>query len=111
MALVAFTLAMLAVLTFVSARFAVVHRIPLPRSTDSLKDRSQELIERFGFRDTPVDTAYGWDLNHEYLNYARPKQAAADLWPALASGRTRTATFWYRTSPAMLVPFYSNLRK
>jgi Protein kinase domain len=107
-ALVAFTLAMLAVLTFVSVRFAVVHRIPLPRSTDSLKDRAQELIERFGFRDAPADTAYGWDLNREYLSYARPKQAAADLWPALASGRTRTATFWYRTSPTMLVPSYSN---
>jgi serine/threonine-protein kinase len=109
-ALVAFTLAMLALLTFVSVRFAVVHRIPLPRSTDSLKDRAQELIERFGFRDAPVDTAYGWDLNREYLSYARPKQGTADPWPALASGRTRTATFWYRTSPAMLVPSYSNTR-
>ena len=61
-ALVAFTLAMLAALTILSDRFSVVHRIPLPRSTDSLKDRAQELVERVGYREPPVDTAYGWEL-------------------------------------------------
>jgi len=106
--LVAFTLAMLAVLTMLSGRFAVFHRIPLPRSTDSLKDRAQELIERLGYTDSPADTAYAWDLNIEYLQWARPGQATPNPWPALSSGRTQTALFWYRTSPAPLQPSYSN---
>jgi len=108
--LVAFTVAMLAALTMLSDRFSVVHRIPLPRSTDSLKDRAQELVERAGYREPPVDTAYGWDLGAEYLTYARTKGSRNDALAALASGRTRTALFWYRTSPATLVPSASNSR-
>jgi serine/threonine-protein kinase len=107
--LVVFTLAMLTLLTLASDRFAIINRVPLPRSSDSLNDRAQELIERFGYGDAPVDTARGWVLDREYLGYARA-QAGADPWPALSSGRTRTALFWYRTSPAPLVPSADNNR-
>src|SRR3954464_1070904 len=65
--LVAFTLLMLALLTLASDRFAIVHRIPLPRSNDSLTDRAQELIERFGYTDAPADTVRGWNFDTEYL--------------------------------------------
>src|SRR5471030_2390400 len=52
--LVLFTLVMLALLVVQSQRFSVIHRIPFPRSSDSLNDRAQELIERFGYRDAPA---------------------------------------------------------
>ena len=48
LSLVAFTLLMLAVLTLLSERYSIVHRIPLPKSIDSLTDRAQELLERIG---------------------------------------------------------------
>ena len=109
-ALVAFTVAMLAALTMLSDRFSVLHRIPLPRSTDSLKDRAQELVERAGYREPPVDTAYGWDMGADYLTYERAHGNRDKTLAGLASGRTRTALFWYRTSPATLVPSDSNNR-
>src|SRR3954447_334096 len=108
-ALVGFTLVMLALLTFASDRFAVVNRIPLPRSNDSLNDRAQELIERFGYPDVPADSARGWNLDTEYLSSARGS-AGTRPWPALSSGRTRTAIFWYRTSPAALITSASSIR-
>ena len=46
----------------------------------------------------------------EYLTYARTKGNRDDALAALASGRTRTALFWYRTSPATLVPSDSSNR-
>jgi serine/threonine-protein kinase len=98
-----FTILMLGLLTVLSERFSVIHRVPFPRSTDSLRDRAQELIEQFGYRDAPYDTAAGWELNREYLSSVRREPGVED-WPALSSGRTRTASFWYRTSPATLVP-------
>jgi hypothetical protein len=107
--LVAFTAVMLALLTAASDRFDVMNRIPLPRSSDSLNDRAQELIERFGYRDVPVDSARGWTLNREYLAYARA-QAGSRPWPALESGRTRTALFWYRTSNGPLHASADNAR-
>jgi len=107
-ALVVFTLVMLTVLTLTSERIAIIHRVPFPRSNDSLGDRAQELIERFGYRQTPRDTASGWSLDRDYLGYARTQSGTP--WPALESGRTRTALFWYRTSPAPLVASNSNSR-
>ncbi|PYQ97254.1 MAG: hypothetical protein DMF96_15375 [Acidobacteria bacterium] len=109
-ALVAFTVAMLGALTMLSDRFSVVHQIPMPRSSDSLKDRAQEIVERAGYREPPVDTEYGWDVGSEYLTYARSTWNRDQTLAALASGRTRTALFWYRTSPATLVPSASNNR-
>src|SRR5207237_1346742 len=110
LALVAFTIVMLATMATLSQRFSVLHRIPLPRSTDSLADRSQELIERFGYREAPIDAALGWAFDREYLDYARRHDRTADPWQALPSGRTGTLTFWYRTSPAPIVPLADNLR-
>jgi serine/threonine protein kinase len=107
--LVAFTLIMLTLLTLASDRFQILNRIPLPRSNDSLNDRAQELIERFGYRDAPMDTARGWALNREYLIYARAEKGATP-WPAIESGRTRTALFWYRTSPSPLIASADNSR-
>jgi protein kinase-like protein len=107
--LVAFTLMMLTMLTLASDRFATFNRIPLPRSGDSLTDRAQDLIEQFGYRDAPRDTARGWTLDREYLSYARG-QGGPTPWPALESGRTRTVLFWYRTSPAPLIPSSDNNR-
>src|SRR5213078_2142832 len=60
--LVAFALLMLTLLTLASDR-SIMNRVPLPRSNDSLNDRAQELIERFGYRDAPADTARGWTLD------------------------------------------------
>ncbi len=106
--LVAFTMVMLAVLTAISQRFAVVHRVPMPKSIDALTDRAQELLERVGYRDTPFDTARGWTFDRAYLRYAAVR-GDADPAAALGTGRTGTLTFWYRTSPAAIEPWQSNL--
>ena len=104
LALVAFTIVMLAVLAVLGQRFAVLHRIPLPRSTDSLHDRAQEIIERLGYREPPYDTAQGWSFSREYLGHA-----VDDAWPALSTGRTGTLTYWYRTSPVLIFSSSNNL--
>ena len=107
-ALVAFTVAMLAALTVLSQRSSVVHRIPLPKSIDSLTDRAQELLERIGYAEAPYDTARGWSFNREYLNYAALNRVA-DPSRILATGRTASLVFWYRTSSARIVPITTNL--
>jgi hypothetical protein len=110
LALVAFTFAMLTALSIASDRFAVINRIPFPRTSDSLGDRAQDLVERLGYVDAPADTARGWVLDRDYLTYARPETAGGRPWPAIESGRSRTALFWYRTSPVPLVPSWNTTR-
>jgi serine/threonine-protein kinase len=101
LAMLAFTLTMLALLAAVSQRFAVVHRIPMPRSIDSLRDRAQEIAERLGYREPPLDTVHGWSFNREYFSYVgRVPNRDDSAWSALSTARTSTLTFWYRTSPS-----------
>src|SRR5262249_20573337 len=110
LALVRFTIAMVGVLAIVSERYNVVHRVPLPRSTDSLKDRAQETLERIGYPDPPADAVWGWSpFSRAYLADPNRARAADDQWPALASGRTGTAGFWSRTSPLTMVPSFAQM--
>src|SRR5476649_2296147 len=81
--LVAFTLLMLVLLTLASDRYAVINRIPFPRSSDSLNDRAQELIERFGYPDAPYDAVQGWFFNYQYILWTRGERTGADLRAAL----------------------------
>jgi serine/threonine protein kinase len=108
LALVGVTLAMLVGLAIVSQRLSIIQRIPFPRSTDALRDRAQETIERLGYPESPYDSTYAWALSREYINYASSRNSAADPWTALPSGRTGTATFWYRTGPVPLVSSTNN---
>jgi hypothetical protein len=112
LSLVAFTLIMLTALTVLAQRYSAINRVPLPRSTDSLTDRAKELVERFGYHDPPADADYGWDYDEDFLHYGDSHRAMprADPWQALASGGTQTVYFWYRTSPALLVPSYNKNR-
>jgi serine/threonine-protein kinase len=70
---------------------------------------AQELSEKLGYHEPPADTARGWALDSEYLAAARAERGGTP-WPALESGRTRTALFWYRTSPATLIASASSNR-
>jgi len=108
--LVAFTIVMVGVLAVLSDRFNVVHRLPLARSADSLKDRAQEILERIGYPDPPADAVWGWSsFSRVYLEREDRRRTSTDPWPDLASGRTGTAAFWYRTSPSVMFPSFNQM--
>src|SRR5476649_1168008 len=81
--LVAFTLVMLAILVVQSQRFGVIHHVPLPKSTDSLHDRAQEILETLGYPDAPYDAVQGWFFNYQYILWTRGERTGADLRAAL----------------------------
>lgn len=109
LATVAFTVVMVGVVAMLSDSFSFVHRIPLPRSADSLRDRAQEILGRIGYPEPPADSAWGWaPFSRQFIEGpGRAQGGAAEA--ALATGRTGTATFWYRTSPALIVPSFAQL--
>ncbi len=110
LALVAFTIVMISVLAVLSERYSVIHRIPLPRSADSLKDRAQEILERIGYSDPPADAVWGWsNFNRQFVERVGASGRLADTWNGLATGRTGTAGFWYRTSPTAIFPSFAQM--
>ena len=108
LALVAFTLAMVAILALVSQRVGVIHRIPITKSTDSMRDRAQEIVERLGYPEAPFDAVHGWLFRRDYIDWSRREGSGADPRALLPTGRTGTIMFWYRTSPAAIVSSIGN---
>ena len=102
LALVALTAIMIAILTGVTERFGVIDRIPLPKSTDALRDRAQEMLERLGYPEAPYDSVYGWMFRRDYVDRAAGS-GSAEPRAMLPGGRTGTVNFWYRTSPVPIV--------
>jgi serine/threonine protein kinase len=86
--LVVFTVTMLALLTLASDRFEIINRVPLPKSNDSLTDRAQELVERFGYRGAPAyaRAAGRWTAN---ISATRAGRKARSRGP-----RSRVANSW-----------------
>jgi len=103
LALVAFTVAMLGVLTPISMRIATMSAIPLPRSTDSLADRAKELLQQIGYGEDPADATHGWVFRRDFLVWNGRGRTLNDLREGLATGRSGTVNFWYRTSPAPML--------
>jgi eukaryotic-like serine/threonine-protein kinase len=101
--LVAFTIAMLALLTFTSTRYATVTAIPLPKSTDSLRDRAKELLEQIGYREPPADAVDGWVFRRDFLVWDGDARTLTNVRTGLESGRSGMVNFWYRTSPAAII--------
>jgi eukaryotic-like serine/threonine-protein kinase len=101
--LVAFTLVMLGVLVTISERLATMTAIPLPRSTDSLTDRAKDLLQQIGYAEEPGDAMHGWVFRRDFFVWNGRDRTLNDARRTLATGRTNTLNFWYRTSPAPIV--------
>jgi hypothetical protein len=101
--LVAFTIVMLGILVAISDRLATMSAIPLPRSTDSLTDRAKDLLQQIGYGEERGDAMHGWVFRRDFFVWNGRDRTVNDARAALATGRTNTVNFWYRTSPAPMV--------
>jgi eukaryotic-like serine/threonine-protein kinase len=101
--LVVFTIVMLGILVAISDRLATMSAIPLPRSTDSLTDRAKDLLQQIGYAEEPGDAMHGWVFRRDFFVWNGRDRTLTDARAALATGRTNTVNFWYRTSPAPMV--------
>jgi len=68
-----------------------------------LEDRARQVLDRFGYREPPADSASQLREDRDYLSWAR-RQPASTRWQQLATGRAPAVGLWYRTGPRFLVP-------
>ena len=87
-----------------NTRTTLVAKVPLTRSAAVLADRAEEIRTAAGYTTPPVDSAYGFGTDAAYLTWAAANGRDKAGWTELASGRPAALTFWYRTSPSLLVP-------
>jgi serine/threonine-protein kinase len=104
LALLAATLAALALALFLTNRTALHRLVPLDKSAQGLHERATEIAHKFGY-EAATDSESGFFIQGDYLDYLRKSDATPHRWDKLKTGRPVALGFWYRQSPRYLVPF------
>ena len=89
---------------FLSDRVMLFRKVPLARPPEALAERAREIVQRVGYVDPPVDSAYGFGMYLSYLRYVAANDASAGRWNQPAGDSPTALFFWYRQSPHYLEP-------
>jgi hypothetical protein len=76
-------------ITSASYRTLIVHRQPFERPPAVLTDRAQTYLQSLGYRETPADTASGFQYDNDYARWVERTRRGDDRWRELAAGRAR----------------------
>lgn len=102
-ALIGVVIALALSLFVVNKRNSTAGMIPFQDSPEVLTKRAKEMVQSFGYKETPEDTASGIVSNSEYLNFITTQVKTRDRWEALRQDQPPAQFFWYRESPTPLV--------
>jgi len=105
LALLGIVLVSLVAHLFVADRYKLQNLTPLVKPPEFLAARSQEIIQQLGFPESPADTAHGFRIASEYLDYIQDHDKTLTRWERLSSDRPATIFFWYRQSTRELQTF------
>jgi hypothetical protein len=100
--LLAFVLVAVGVLLVLSEKSQLYRRVPLEKSPEVLQERARTIVGRLGYTDPILDSTYGLGSDSEVLRYAGTANPAA--LGQLATSQPPSIYFWYRQSPAYLIP-------
>ena len=81
----------------------LLQQVPVEKAPPVLEDRARELIRRLGPPDPPVQSATGFDTDHDYLRRVSETDRSPGRWDTLATGDPAVLSFWYRQSPRPMV--------
>jgi serine/threonine-protein kinase len=82
-----------------------LHRLAGPgKPAVVMADRAREILERLGHTSPPVDRRYGFYVYGAYLRHLEQTDKSPERWQRLGGGRPTPYKFWYRESPAILLP-------
>lgn len=97
------TMAALFALDRVSLHTSILALSGPERPPEVLVERARELLIRDGLDPAPVDSAHGFGINRNYLNYVATHDARPGRWQHIADARPGAMLFYYRQSPIELV--------
>ena len=97
-------------LLIVTSKNFYLHRmVPLDKPPEVLRERSRELVEKFGYSPADSYSEFAPPTAPNYLSYLRETDRSPDVWQKLKTAQPALITFWYRSSPVPLAPL-SNVR-
>lgn len=96
--LAAFVIAM-AIVLWLTKYTAVYRYTSLDQPPEVLRTRAKEITKAFGYSTTPADTADGFILKTDYLDYIRSIDQSPSRWNRLRTEGVGAYRYWYRQSP------------
>jgi predicted Ser/Thr protein kinase len=103
----------LVVLCFLRQHLDVVNQVPMENSPEVLAANARQIAKSLGYTERPLDTAFGWNYDIDYLLYAGDQKGALIGQSRFGTNRPAAVYFWYRESARYLVvaqPFASVTR-
>jgi protein kinase-like protein len=84
-------------------KYAHLYRLaPLNQSPEVLRARAHEVIAHLGYNDPVLDSADGFVVKGDYLNYIAAHDNSSTRWDKLRTDKPGPYRFWYRDSPRYL---------
>jgi serine/threonine-protein kinase len=92
----------LAAFSFVRQRRDIVNQIPMEDSPQVLAAKARDIAKSLGYMEHPVDTAFGWEYDADYLRYLTAEEDDSVRYARIKANRPPALFFWYRESPRYL---------
>ena len=90
---------------WLAGRTRLTSLVPLPKSPEVLAADARATLEALGYPTRQRDRTRGFSRDSGYIDHLMARPRASDWWKLLARGEPSVVRFWYRESPAYLVPY------
>jgi len=94
----AVTLIALLAMAVLSPRLMLLSVAGVDKEPAVLVERARTIAKNLGYENRPVDEAYGYEADLDYLRYVTMHDRSPSRWDALKTSRPTGVTFWYRQS-------------
>jgi hypothetical protein len=74
------------------------------KSPEVLANKASEILAKLGYAERPVDKAYGFGYNDDFVDYISKTDKPHPNWMQILSRRPMVLEYWYRQSPHEMVP-------
>ena len=89
---------------FLLSGLRLVSRLPQAKSPAVLTVEARQILQRLGHDGATTDRAFGFVVDGSYLAHVEREDASRERWDAVGTVRPSPLRFWYRESPAPLIP-------
>ena len=96
------TLIAIAATVWIGHHVKLTNLAPLPHPPAVLQDKARRMLADIGHANPPVDSAFGFGIDRDYVSHVKQTDQSANRWDALDAGTVPVIKFWYRQSPEYL---------
>ena len=89
----------LVTIAFITSWTTLLGRAGSGKPPSVLGDKARDILAKAGYTEPPVDTAFAFATNWDYLEWLRGREGPPVRWDALARAQKPAIVYWYREAP------------